>query len=74
MGTQQMINAAVLHGIGQAPRYEPFPAPVATAADDRLLQQVAAGEIGLDIGPVPLAKVGQAWPHAGSDRRTVFVP
>jgi PadR family transcriptional regulator PadR len=30
MGTQRMINAAVLHGIGQVPRYEPFPAPVAT--------------------------------------------
>ena len=29
MGTQQMIHAAVLHGIGQTPRYEPFPAPVA---------------------------------------------
>jgi NADPH:quinone reductase-like Zn-dependent oxidoreductase len=28
-GTQQMIHAAVLHGIGQTPRYEPFPAPVA---------------------------------------------
>jgi hypothetical protein len=29
MGTQRMIHAAVLHGIGQVPRYEPFPAPVA---------------------------------------------
>jgi NADPH:quinone reductase-like Zn-dependent oxidoreductase len=28
MGTQQ-IHAAVLHGIGQTPRYERFPAPVA---------------------------------------------
>jgi hypothetical protein len=27
MGTQQMIHAAVLHGLGQTPRYEPFPAP-----------------------------------------------
>jgi NADPH:quinone reductase-like Zn-dependent oxidoreductase len=29
MGTQRTIQAAVLHGIGQTPRYEPFPAPVA---------------------------------------------
>jgi len=27
--TTQQIHAAVLHGIGQTPRYEPFPAPVA---------------------------------------------
>jgi hypothetical protein len=45
------------------------------AADyDSLLKQVAAGEIGLDIDPVPLARVEQAWPRAGSDRRIVFVP
>ena len=30
MGTQQTIHAAVLHGIGQTPRYEPFQAPAAT--------------------------------------------
>ena len=35
---------------------------------------IAAGEIGLDIDPVPLARVEQAWPRAGSDRRIVFVP
>ena len=29
MGTQETIHAAVLHGIGQTPRYEPFPALVA---------------------------------------------
>jgi D-arabinose 1-dehydrogenase-like Zn-dependent alcohol dehydrogenase len=29
MGTQETIHAAMLHGIGQTPRYEPFPAPVA---------------------------------------------
>jgi NADPH:quinone reductase-like Zn-dependent oxidoreductase len=47
----------------------------AAAAYDSLLQQVAAGQIGLDIDPVPLAKVEQAWPRAGSDRRRiVFVP
>ena len=142
MSGQQMIHAAVLHGIGQTARYEPFPAPVATdgdaavtvtaaalkpsdrwmangghyapttlpqvvgevatlpaitlrsapvqlfgsriggpaalgdaaAAYDSLLKQVAAGEIGLDIDPVPLARVEQVWPRAGSDRRVVFVP
>ena len=44
------------------------------AAYRDLLQLVAAGEISLDIDPVPLAKVEQAWPEAGSDRRIVFVP
>jgi hypothetical protein len=147
---QQMIHAAVLHGIGETPRYEPFPAPAAgdgeavvtvtgaalkpsdrlmadgvhyapatfprswawtawagcrtapgwrssspsrptagwfgsgiggaaalgdgAAAYDSLLQQVAAGDISLDVDPVPLATVEQAWPRAGSDRRIVFVP
>jgi NADPH:quinone reductase-like Zn-dependent oxidoreductase len=46
----------------------------ATAAYNALLQQVAAGQISLDVDPVPLAEVEQAWPHAGSDRRIVFVP
>jgi len=46
----------------------------AAAAYDSLLQQVAAGDISLDVDPVPLAKVEQAWPQAGSDRRTVFLP
>jgi hypothetical protein len=35
---------------------------------------MSAGEVALDVDPVPLAKVEQAWPQAGSDRRTVFVP
>jgi len=35
---------------------------------------VADGEVGLDIEPVPPAKVEPAWPHAGGDRRVVFVP
>jgi hypothetical protein len=170
MGGQQ-IHAAVLHGIGQTPRYEPFPAPVAgddeavvtvtaavlnlgmaawktlmwegelaagrnqrvldqllargaeaaikvdrphdelvaatagevaglpamtlrsapvqvfgsgiggtaaledaAAAYRDLLEQVAVGEIVLDLDPVPLADVERAWPRAGSDRRIVFVP
>jgi hypothetical protein len=49
--------------------------PSTTAQASReLLQLVAAGEISLDIDPVPLAKVEQAWLEAGSDRRIVFVP
>lgn len=43
-------------------------------AYDSLLQRVAAGEVTLDIDPVPLAEVEHAWPQAGSDRRIVFVP
>jgi NADPH:quinone reductase-like Zn-dependent oxidoreductase len=46
----------------------------AAAAYDSLLQQVAAGDISVDVDPVPLAKVEQAWPQAGSDRRTVLRP
>ena len=46
----------------------------AAAAYDGLLRQVAAGDIRLDIDPVPLAQVEQAWPRAGSHRRVVFVP
>jgi hypothetical protein len=30
MKRQQMMHAAVLHGLGQTPRYESFPAPLAT--------------------------------------------
>jgi hypothetical protein len=33
-----------------------------------------AGEITLDIDPVPLAQVEDAWPQADSGRRVVFVP
>ena len=29
MKSQQMMHAAVLHGLGETPRYEPFPAPLA---------------------------------------------
>jgi NADPH:quinone reductase-like Zn-dependent oxidoreductase len=46
----------------------------ATAAYNDLLHQVAVGEISLDVDPVPLEKIEQAWTQAGSDRRTVFVP
>ncbi len=44
------------------------------AAYEGLLQQVAAGEIVLDVDPVPLADVEATWQRAGSDRRIVFVP
>jgi NADPH:quinone reductase-like Zn-dependent oxidoreductase len=44
------------------------------AAYESLLRQVAAGEIILDVDPVPLANVEKTWPQAGSDRRIVFVP
>jgi len=42
MGTQQMIHAAVLHGIGETPRYEPFPAPVAGDGEAVLTVTAAA--------------------------------
>jgi NAD(P)-dependent dehydrogenase (short-subunit alcohol dehydrogenase family) len=46
----------------------------AAAAYGDLLRQVAAGEISLDVGAEPLARVEQVWPKAGSDRRVVFMP
>jgi NADPH2:quinone reductase len=46
----------------------------AAAAYDSLLQRVAAGEIVVDVDPVPLADVERTWPRTGSDRRVVFVP
>jgi NADPH:quinone reductase-like Zn-dependent oxidoreductase len=46
----------------------------AAAAYADLLKQVAAGEVVLDVDPVPLANVERAWRQAGGDRRTVFVP
>jgi hypothetical protein len=46
----------------------------AAAAYKGLAQQVAAGELILDVDPVPLAAVEEAWPLAVSDRRIVFVP
>jgi hypothetical protein len=45
----------------------------AAAAYASLFQQVAAGEVILDIDPVPLARVEHAW-RQGSARRIVFVP
>jgi NADPH:quinone reductase-like Zn-dependent oxidoreductase len=42
MAAQQM-HAAVLHGIGQTPRYEPFPAPV--AGDGEVVVTVAAAAL-----------------------------
>jgi hypothetical protein len=44
------------------------------AAYNSLLQKVGAGEIILDIDPMPLAGVEKSWSQAASDRRIVFVP
>jgi hypothetical protein len=46
----------------------------AAAAFESLLQQVAAGEIVIDIDAVPLADVERVWSHAGNERRIVFAP
>jgi hypothetical protein len=46
----------------------------ATAAYKALLEEVTAGEISVDVEPVPLAEIERAWARAGSDRRVVFVP
>lgn len=52
----------------------PAPFDQAAAAYGALLQQVAAGEITVDIAPVPLREVEQSWPQTGDRRRIVFVP
>jgi NADPH:quinone reductase-like Zn-dependent oxidoreductase len=44
------------------------------AAYASLLKLAAAGEIALDVDPVPLAGVEKAWAHPGGGRRVVFVP
>ena len=44
------------------------------AAYDSLLTLAAAGEIALDVNPVPLADVGNAWAYPDEGRRVVFVP
>ncbi|HEY7431353.1 MAG TPA: zinc-binding alcohol dehydrogenase family protein [Streptosporangiaceae bacterium] len=46
----------------------------AAVAYRSLLERVSAGDIVLDVEPVPLADVERAWSQAGSDRRMVFVP
>lgn len=46
----------------------------AAAGYAEVLRRVRAGEITLDVAPVPLADVESVWPKAGSDRRTVFIP
>jgi NADPH2:quinone reductase len=52
------------------------PAGLAPAADAlaSLLRQVAAGDIALDVQPVPLARVTETWAQPGRGRRIVFVP
>lgn len=52
----------------------PVSLPDASAAYGDLLRQAAAGEILLDIAPVPLADVAHAWSEKNVDRRVVFVP
>jgi hypothetical protein len=59
MSPRQM-HAAVLHGIGQTPRYEAFPAPV--AGDGEAVVTVTA------------AALKPSWGHASTDRRVVLVP
>jgi NADPH:quinone reductase-like Zn-dependent oxidoreductase len=44
------------------------------AAYDSLLKLAAAGDITLDMDPVPLADVEKAWANPDGGRRVVFVP
>jgi NADPH:quinone reductase-like Zn-dependent oxidoreductase len=46
----------------------------AAAAYGRLVEQVAAGEIVVDVQALPLAAVEKAWQRSGTDHRMVFVP
>ena len=46
----------------------------AAVAYDRLLQQVAAGEIAVDVARVPLADVEKTWLQSSGARRVVFIP
>jgi hypothetical protein len=48
-----MIHAAVLHGIGRTPRYEPFPAPVA-----------GDGEAVVTVTAAALSRPTAGWPTA----------
>jgi hypothetical protein len=67
MGTQQ-IHAAVLHGIGQTPRYEQFPAPA--AGDDEAVVTVTAAALkpsdrlmanGVHYAPTAFLLRSSAW-------------
>jgi NADPH:quinone reductase-like Zn-dependent oxidoreductase len=81
------VHAAVLHGIGQTPRYEPFPAP--SARDGEAVVTVTAAALkpsdrlmasGVGYAPRWTSRRyrsptwGTGWPRAGSDGRIVFVP
>jgi NADPH:quinone reductase-like Zn-dependent oxidoreductase len=44
------------------------------AAYASLLKMAAAGEITLEVDPVPLSGVEKAWEHPAGGRRVVFVP
>lgn len=45
-----------------------------TAAYHDLLRQVGAGDITLDVDPVPLADVEKVWTSTGADHRVVLIP
>ena len=65
--SRQHIHAAVSHGIGSTPRYEPFPAPV--ASDDEAVVTVTAAALKpsdrLKANGVHYAPA--AFPHVGLD-------
>jgi len=44
------------------------------AAYNGLLELAAAGEIALDVDPVPLTDVEKTWSRPDDGRRVVFVP
>ena len=67
------LRSAPVRLIGSGTGEQPPFAEVA-AAWTTLVRQAAAGEILLDVDPVPLADVEKVWPHPSSDRRTVFLP
>jgi NADPH2:quinone reductase len=66
------LRAANVELIGSGTR-GPAPLTDAAAAYAGLLQQVTAGEMTIDVAPVPLADVERTWPQAGGPR-IVFVP
>jgi NADPH2:quinone reductase len=67
------LRTANLRLVGSGPA-GPAPLPDAAAAYAGLLQQIAAGEITIDVVPVPLADVEKTWPRTGGNPRVVFLP
>ena len=76
------MQAAVVNVLGQAPKCQTFPDPVAgdgeaiiqvrAAGLPPILKALAAGRLKLDAEPVPLAEGGAAWNRADKGRRIVF--